>query len=105
MSIADLKQRSFDKYGNKQPASLNQVLVIKVAAVPPWWCAVPAAHFLRRRHTGTAKKRVKRNTYAVGKRTDHILHIERNDAHLTVKDLVRKKAGHPDRIVPIWYGQ
>ena len=54
----DPEQGAFYMDGDKKRAAFHQLFIVQVASMYPWRCTVPSTHFLWRRYSHTAKKRM-----------------------------------------------
>src|SRR5450432_4699202 len=75
MAITNFKQRSFYMYRDKKRCTCNKIFIVKIAAMNPWWCTVPAACFFGWRYAHTSKKRMQWNFDTIAKMTQHLFPI------------------------------
>src|SRR5438132_10215344 len=92
MAVAGEKQSSPGVYGNKKRRARDQFFVVEIARVNPGRRARDAARNVRRRDTNAAKEWMQRNLDPVGKVRNHSFLIERDDAHLGIRKILRKKS-------------
>src|SRR5882724_1386661 len=105
MAVADLEQRSFYENWVIDSSAGDEFLVIQVAAMDPWWGAVPATGFLWRGYAQAAEKRMQGDLYSFRPVGDHFFCIQLDDLHLAVEDLVRQEASCANGIITVGNSQ
>src|SRR5579872_3218446 len=88
VAVTDLEEGAFYKYGIVDGGAGDEFFVIEVAAVDPWWGAVPPAGFFWRGYAEAAEERMEGDIDAVGPVADHLFCVEGDDAHFAIEDLV-----------------
>src|SRR5438132_1482281 len=87
---------------NEKRRARHQFFVVEIARMNPRRRARDAARNVRWRHTDAAKEWMKRYLDPVRKVRDHSFLVERNDAHLRVRKVLRQKTtSRTERVVSI----
>src|SRR5882757_4512884 len=105
MAVANLEKRAFYEYGIVDGGAGYEFLVIEVAAVDPWWGAVPATGIFWRGYAEAAEEGMEGDLDAFGPVADHFFCVEGDDSRFPIEYFIREEACRADGVVAVGDGE